>query len=188
MNDTEIVSLYWARSERAIAETNVKYGGYCLTIARNILGDAQDADEAAADTWLAAWNSIPPRRPAILRSYLGKLTRNISLKKWRDGRALKRGGGEVLLVLDELADCIPDHSDTEKEADAKLLTQTINRFLSELKQDERRVFVCRYWYMDSVSDVSKRFGFSESKVKSMLLRLRKRLKSQLEREGYFDEN
>ena len=187
MNDTEIVSLYWARSESAIAESKAKYGAYCLTIARNILGNAQDADEVTADTWLAAWNSIPPHRPAIRRSYLGKLARNISLKKWREGHALKRGGGEVSLALDELAECIPDDSDTEREADARLLSQNINRFLAGLKETERRVFVCRYWYVDSVSEIGARFGFSESKVKSMLLRLRKRLKSQLEREGYFDE-
>jgi len=187
MNDTEIINLYWTRSERAIAESKAKYGAYCSVIARNILGDAQDAEESVSDTWLAAWNSIPPKRPAILRSYLGKLTRNLSLKKWRERNALKRGGGEVFLALDELADCIPDVSDTEREADEKLLTQTISRFLSELKPDERRAFVCRYWYLDSVSEIAARFGFSESKVKSMLLRLRRRLKNWLEREGYFDE-
>lgn len=188
MNDTEIISLFWLRSERAIAESKAKYGGYCLTIARNILGSTQDAEESVSDTWLAAWNSIPPQRPAILRSYLGKLTRNISLKKWREWHAIKRGGGEVALALDELADCIADGCDTESEVDAKLLAQSINRFLARLKDVERRVFVCRYWYMDSVSEIGARFGFSESKVKSMLLRLRKRLKTQLEREGYFDEN
>ena len=188
MNDTEIVNLYWARSERAIAESRAKYGAYCTAIARNILGSAQDAEEASSDTWLAAWNSIPPKRPAILRSYLGKLTRNLSLKKWRESHALKRGGGEVSLALDELADCIPDGSDTEREADARLLSRTIDRFLAGLKEGERRVFVCRYWYMDSIAEIGARFGFSESKVKSMLLRLRKRLKSQLEREGFLDEN
>ena len=150
MNDTEIINLYWTRSERAITETGEKYGVYCSVIARNILGDAQDAEEAVSDTWLAAWNSIPPKRPAILRSYLGKITRNLSLKKWRERSAIKRGGGEISLALDELADCIPDGSDTEYEVEEKLLTQTINRFLSGLKPDERRVFVCRYWYLDSV--------------------------------------
>lgn len=187
MNDTEIINLYWMRSERAIEESKIKYGAYCSVIARNILGDAQDAEESVSDTWLAAWNSIPPQRPAILSSYLGKITRNLSLKKWRERSAIKRGGGEVFLALDELADCIPDGSDTEHDVDEKLLNQTINRFLSELKPDERRVFVCRYWYMDPVSEIGLRFGFSESKVKSMLLRLRRRLKNRLEREGYFDE-
>lgn len=188
MNDTEILDLYWVRSERAIAETRAKYGAYCSVIARNVLGDAQDAEESVSDTWLTAWNTIPPKRPAIFRSYLGKLTRNISLKKWRERSAIKRGGGEVFLALDELADCIPDGSDTERETDAKLLTDVLNRFLAELKPDERRVFVCRYWYMDPVSEIARRFGFSESKVKSMLLRLRGRLRVRLEREGFFDEN
>lgn len=187
MNDNEIVNLYWQRSENAVGETRAKYGAYCLTIARNILDDAQDAEEAVSDAWMAAWNSIPPRRPAILRSYLGKLTRNLSLKKWREKHALKRGGGEVELALDELAECIPDGSDVEREADARLLAEAVNRFLAGLKDDERRVFICRYWYLDSVADISRRFGYGQSKVKSLLMRLRQRLQRQLEREGFFDE-
>ncbi|MBQ9951727.1 MAG: sigma-70 family RNA polymerase sigma factor [Clostridia bacterium] len=188
MNDTEIIRLYWTRSERAVAETRAKYGAYCLTIARNILGDAQDAEEAAADACMAAWNTIPPKRPAMLRSYLGKLTRNLALKKWREKHALKRGGGETALALDELAECIPGENDVEREVDRRLLSESVNRFLAGLKDDERRVFVCRYWNLDSVEDVSRRFGFSQSKVKSMLMRLRGRLRAHLEREGFFDEN
>jgi len=187
MNDNEILNLYRARSESAIAETRAKYGAYCLTIARNILGDAQDAEESVSDTWMAAWSTIPPKRPAMLRTYLGKLARNISLKKWREKHALKRGGGETALALDELAQCIPDGSDPGREVESRLLTESVNRFLEGLKDSERGVFVCRYWYMDSVEDIARRFGFSQSKVKSMLMRLRGRLRTHLEREGYYNE-
>ena len=188
MNDREIVNLYFQRCEQAISETRIKYGVYLSTIARNVLGNRQDAEESVADTYIAAWNSIPPHRPAILRTYLGKIARRIALKKWRDGRAAKRGGGEVNLVLDELAECVSDGVSIEDELEMHMLTQSVNGFLAGLKENERRIFICRYWYMDSLEDICKRFGYSQSKVKSLLFRLRHRLKEHLEREGYFDED
>lgn len=187
MNDSEIVELYWARKETAIGETSRAYGAYCRSISRNIVGDSRDAEECLSDTWLAAWNSIPPQRPALLRAYLGKITRRLSLKKWREKHAQKRGGGEVALALDELAECIPDGGGPEEALDAQLLTEAVNRFLAGLDGSERRVFICRYWYLDPLKDICHRFGYSQSKVKSMLHRLRQRLRLQLEREGYFDE-
>lgn len=184
MNDAEIVDLYLKRSERAIAETQTKYGAYCTSIARNILGDAQEAEESAADTYLAAWNSIPPHRPAVLRTYLGKLARRISLKKWRDRHALRRGRGEVALVLDELAECVSDGRNLDDEMEMRMLARSIDRFLAGLRDAERRIFICRYWYMDPIADIGRRFGYSQSKVKSLLFRLRHRLKEHLESEGY----
>jgi len=187
MNDTEIVRLFWERNEQAILETKKKYDAYCLTIARSVLQSRQDADEAAQDTWLAAWNSIPPQRPVLLKTYLGKLTRRIALKRYRRMHALKRGAGEMPLVLDELTDCLASSSTVEDEVDGSRLTEAINRFLEGLKAEERSVFICRYWYLDSIEAIGKCFGFSTSKVKALLRRLRLRLRSHLESEGFWDE-
>lgn len=185
MNDAEILDLYWARNEKAIDESAQKYGSYCRTVARNILGNPQDEQESLNDTWLAAWNSIPPQRPALLKAYLGKLVRRISLKKWRERSALKRGGGEIPAALDELAECIPGGS-IEAELDNAGLAQLLSRFIGNLSTDERRVFLRRYWYLDSIAEIAARLSFSESKVKSMLHRLRQRLMKQLKEEGYFE--
>ena len=185
MNDAEILDLYWARNEKAIDESAQKYGSYCRTVARNILGNPQDEQECLNDTWLAAWNSIPPQKPALLKAYLGKLARRISLKKRRERSALKRGGGEIPAALDELAECIPGSS-IEAELDESGLVRLLNRFIGSLGTDERRVFLRRYWYLDSIAEIAVRFSFSESKVKSMLHRLRQRLMKQLKEEGYFE--
>lgn len=186
MNDTEILTLFWNRDEAAIEATSAKYGVYCASIARNILPNPQDAQECVNDTWLAAWNSIPPQRPALLKAYLGKLTRNIGLKKWRDGHALKRGGSEILLALDELAECLPGSNSIDAALDAAALTELINRFIAGLNADERRVFLRRYWYLDSIAQISVRFSFSEGKVKSMLHRIRIKLMKRLKEEGVFE--
>ena len=188
MNDLEIVNLYWARDERAIRETAQKYSAYCFCIARNILNDVQYAEECAADTWMAAWNGIPPARPGQLSAYLGRITRNLSLKRWRAGRALKRGGDRVELALDELAECVPAGGGVESALDERMLAEAVQRFLGALSDPERRVFVCRYWYLDSIAEICQRSGFSQSKVKSMLHRLRRRLRTHLEGEGYFHES
>lgn len=184
MNDAEILDLYWARNEAAIDATAQKYGPYCRSVARNILNDARDAQECVNDAWLAAWNSIPPQRPALLKAYLGKITRRIGLKKWRAYSALKRGGGEIPLALDELAECIPGGS-IETELGEAELTQLMNRFLAGLGTDERRVFLRRYWYLDSIAEIAERSSFSVAKVKSMLYRSRQKLMKRLKEEGYF---
>lgn len=187
MDDRQIVDLYWQRSERAIDETARKYGGYCFTIARNILGDDADAEETVNDTYLGAWNSMPTHRPVLLSTYLGKLSRRYALKRREYFNAAKRGGGETALALEELSGCIPSGENVQHRLEQAELSACIDRFVMTLPVTERRVFLCRYWYLDSVSDIAAGFGYSQSKVKSMLHRTRKRLKNHLEREGLYDE-
>ncbi len=187
MEDKEIVDLYWQRDEKAISETAEKYGSYCYSIAHNILADNEDAEESVNDTYLNAWNSMPPHRPAVLSTFIGKITRYISLKKWRDKRAQKRGGGNIDLVYEELSDCVISKSTIDEELENKELSKLIDSFLDTLPSCEQSVFVCRYWYFDSISDIAKQFGFSESKVKSMLHRTRKKLKTKLSQEGVLNE-
>ena len=183
MDDTQIVELYWARKESAIEETRVKYGSYCYSIAQNILHNEDDAKESVNDTWLDAWNSMPPHRPSVLSTFLGKLTRRISIDKWRRTNAKKRGDGQLPLVLSELEDCISDGKSIEEETERKLLAEVIAAFVKSLPETEQKVFLCRYWYMDSVSSIASRFHFSESKVKSILYRTREKLRIRLEKEG-----
>lgn len=183
MDDTQIVELYWERKECAIEETATKYGSYCHSIAENILHNEDDAKECVNDTWLSAWNSMPPHRPSVLSTFLGKLTRRISIDKWRRNTAKKRGDGQLPLVLSELEDCVSDGKSIEEEAERKLLAEVIASFVKSLPETEQKVFLCRYWYMDSVSSIATRFRFSESKVKSMLYRTREKLRIRLEKEG-----
>ena len=183
MEDKQIVSLYWARDPQAIDRSQEKYGPYCLSIARNILRQEQDAEESVNDTWLAAWNAMPPHRPAVLRLFLGKLTRRLSLQRLRRQGRLKRGGGEAALALEELSQCVDGSGDVQRELEATELAARINDFVLALPQAERRVFLCRYWYLDSVAEIAIRFGFSTSKVKSMLYRIRQQLRQTLEQEG-----
>lgn len=187
MDDQALVDLYFARDERAVKETADRYGAYRFSIAHNILGSTEDANECVNDTWLAAWNAIPPHRPQVLQTFLGKLARNISLKKWRAKHADKRGGGELPLVYEELSDCIPANSSVEQEIEAADLAQTITRFLDGLPPLERAVFLRRYWYFDDIRTIAKRYRFSESKVKSMLFRLRRKLADTLTKEGLYLE-
>lgn len=182
MNDVDIVELFFSRDERAIHEVISKYGTYCRSIAYNILHDEENAEEVMNDTWFGAWNSIPPHNPENLSTYLGKITRNISLTKWRDQHAAKRFADTVSLVSEELEECLPSGMTIEKKLEEAELRNTMNRFIEELPEIEQRVFVCRYFYFDSILEIAKRFQFSESKVKSMLHRNRKKLKKVLDRE------
>lgn len=188
MEDKNIVDLYWERNENAITETANKYGKYCFSIAFNILSDTEDAEESVNDSYLNAWNSMPPHRPAILSTFMGKITRFVSLKKWRDKRAQKRGSGSIDLAYEELSECIPSSGGIEESLEAQELAKIIDVFLDTLPIAEQKVFICRYWYFDSVSAISNQFGFSESKVKSMLHRTRKKLRSKLIEEGVINEN
>lgn len=183
MDDSRIIELYFQRSEEAILETDKKYGAYCLSIARNILPDPEDAREAVNDTYLGVWNAIPPHIPTSLAAFLGKITRRISINRWQAARTAKRGGGEIPLALEELSECIPSSMDVEQTFAGKELAALLNRFVRTLPETERKVFLCRYWYLDPVKAIAKRFGFSESKVKSMLFRTRNKLKAELEKEG-----
>lgn len=183
MEDSQIVALYWARNEDALAETAAKYGRYCFQIAYNILSSREDADESVNDTYMSAWERIPPHEPAVLSAFLGKITRRISLNRWRNKSRKKRGGGEVILALEELRECIPSSEDVERRMEQRELSRAITQFLAGLAETERNVFVCRYWYLADIKKISKAFGFTESKVKSMLHRTRIRLKAYLTQEG-----
>ena len=182
MEDSSIVDLFWARSEDAITETSEKYGEYCHSIAYGILADNEDAVESVNDTYFDAWNAMPPHRPTILSSFLGKITRRIAIDKWRKRTAEKRGGCEITLALDELSECIPSRHSVEDEVELADLAKVIDSFVMSMPPMQRRVFVCRYWYLDSVSTIAKQFGFSQSKVKMTLHRQRARLLKILERE------
>ncbi|HHY65241.1 MAG TPA: sigma-70 family RNA polymerase sigma factor [Clostridiaceae bacterium] len=184
MDDKSIVALYWSRSETAITETALKYGTYLASISSNILDSWEDAQECVNDTYKDAWNSMPPHRPSVLSTYLGKITRRISIDRWRKRNAEKRGGGELPLVLDELEDCVSGSGSIEDEIVRQELVKLFNHFLNSLPVTERRVFLCRYWYMDSIQSIARQFGFSQSKVTSMLHRTRAKLRVLLEKEGY----
>lgn len=184
MEDKQIVDLYFQRSEQAISETDTKYGPYCYSIAYNILTNKEDSEESVSDTYMAAWNAMPPRRPAILATFLGKITRHLSIDRWRSRNAYKRGGGEMVLALEELGECVSGEDSAEQAYLRKELAAFINRFLEALPETERSVFLCRYWYLDSILDIGEHFDFSESKVKSMLSRTRSKLRRELEKEGY----
>ena len=183
MDDTKIVDLYWARSEDAISETAAKYGGYSRTIALHILADAGEAEECVNDTYMNAWNSMPEHRPSRLAPYLGKLTRWLSLNRLREKNSLKRGGGELPAVLDELAETLDSGLDTQRELEIKELKLALRRLLDKLGKSERDVFLARYWYAASLSEIAEKSGSTESKVKSMLHRTRKKLLQELKEEG-----
>lgn len=183
MEDQAIIDLYFSRSENAISETAVKYGGYCYSIAHNILANKEDSEECVSDTWLTAWRTMPPKRPSALAIFLGKITRNGAISRWRERQAYKRGGGEITLALEELRDCVADPDTVEASYDRKETVRAFNRLLGALSETERNVFLRRYWCVDTVADIAASFGFSEGKVKSMLHRTRLKLRKQLEKEG-----
>ncbi len=183
MDDTTIVNLYWQRNESAIAETAKKYGKYCFAIAYGVLGNENDAEETVNDTYLDAWNAMPPHRPSVLSTFLGKITRRISIDRWRRRTAEKRYNGQMEAVLDELSDCVASAENVEQTVEQQLVAERINAFVQSLPDAEQRVFLCRYFYMDSVEDIAKRFEFSQSKIKSMMQRTRKKLRVFLEKEG-----
>ena len=183
MEDGDIVALYWARNERALAETAEKYGGYCYAIARNALSDGEDARECVNDTYLAAWNAMPDDRPSRLAPYLGAIVRRIAIGRWRAKTAARRGGGQLPLALEELAACVPGGEAVEARLEAQALETAVAAFVRDLPDTPRRVFLCRYWYLDPIEDIAGRFGFSQSKVKSMLARTRKKLLAYLKEEG-----
>ena len=185
MEDSKIIDLFWARDEAAIAQTDAAYGRKLYALANKILNSREDAEESVNDTYLGAWNSIPPHRPAVLSTYLGKITRRLALKKHRMNTAEKRGGTEAALSLDELADCIPSNHTIDEQLDNRELVSILNDFLSELPETQRKVFVCRYWYCDSIAEIAQRFARSESNVKMTLLRTREKLKLRLKKEGIF---
>ena len=184
MNDSQIVALFFDRDQRAIEETAAKYGNYCYCIANNILNNREDAEEAVSDTYLGAWSAIPPHKPVVLRTFLGKIARRTALKKWEKNRTQKQGSGEVALALEELSEYLSDGHTPETAIETAELAKTLNEFLRKLPKVERQIFVCRYWYLAPIADIAERFGFTQSKVKSMLSRTRLKLRNTLNKEGY----
>ena len=184
MDDAEIVQLYWDREERAIQETAEKYGNYCHSIIRNILTSQEDIEECVNDTFLNAWNAIPPHRPNTLSTFLGKIARNLALNRYRHNHAMKRGSSQLPAVWDELSDFLSDQSQVENMVDHRELVRAINQFLASLPAKQRALFLCRYWYFDSISELSARLGMTENHVSVTLSRLRARLRSYLLERGF----
>lgn len=184
MDDIEIVGLFWQRDENAIACTDKKYRHYLNTIAYNILFDREDSKESVNDTYLAAWNSIPPHKPQVLSTYLGKLTRRISIDMFRKKNAEKRAGGEYSLSLDELADCFSAGNTTEQAANCQALSDAVAAYLKTLPQETRNVFLGRYYYLDPVAKIAGYCRISQSKVKILLYRTRQSLGQYLKEEGF----
>lgn len=186
MTDSQILELYFRRSERAITETAASYGSYCHTIAYNILGSSQDSEECVNDTYLTAWNQIPPQRPRSFPAYLGRITRNLSIDRFRRIHAAKRGCGQLELAIDELDRTLAGPQDLEETVLRTELRDTINAFLRTLPDTDRRVCICRYFYLDSIPEIAQQFGFSTAKVKSMLHRTRSKLRTYLIEQGGYD--
>ncbi len=184
MDDSKIIDLYWARDQYAISITNLKYGPYCTTIAYNVLESRQDAEECVNDTWLRAWNTMPPQRPRVLSAFLGKITRNLALTRRERDTAKKRGGGQVPLILEELGDCVSGKDDVGREAEYKELLAAIDGFLTALPQRRRALFLRRYWYSDSIADAAARCGMSVSTAAMTLTRLRRELRQYLTERGF----
>ncbi len=183
MKDTEILDLYWVRDEHAISETQKAYGSYCYSIAYHILRTREDSEECVNDTWLCAWNAIPPDRPKRLSLFLGTITRNLSVNKWKYKNALKRGNGETGAAFEELLECIPASCSTEDAVEQAELQRALNRFLGTLPERERNVFLRRYWYVEEYQEIAKRYGMKLNTVKTLLFRTRGRLKEYLRQEG-----
>lgn len=184
LKDTEILDLYFDRNEQAIAETQNKYGTYCFSIAYHILHDQEDSDECVNDTWMRAWNSIPPNRPDYLNIFLGTITRNLSFDRYKKKKAAKRGSGDLGVCLDELEECIPDTgSSTEDAVEAAELQRMINEFLKTLPEKDCNVFLRRYWYSEEYAEIAERYGMNLNSVKTTLFRTRGKLKAYLEKQG-----
>ncbi len=185
MSDEEIINLYWERQEKAIYETDKKYGRYCNTIAFNILQNNEEAKECVNDTYFKTWNNIPPQRPNILKVYLGKIARSLAINQYERKKA-KRRDYTLEIALEELNECISSNNNVEKELDYNELVKALNIFLSKLSQDKRRIFLERYWYLYSIKDISSKNQISESNAKTILLRLRNELKNYLKEGGLYE--
>ncbi len=184
LEDAAIICLYWHRDPQAIPATAEKYGRYCAVVAQNILRSPQDTEECVNDTYLRAWNAMPPHRPAVLAAFLGKITRNLALNRRRKDTAEKRGGGEADAAFEELAQVVSDRDTPEAALDRRELLEAVNDFLAALPDAKRRIFVCRYWYFDSVPDIAARFSLSENHVYVTLHRLRAQLRRRLSERGF----
>lgn len=184
MEDDRIVQLYWDRNDSAITESAAKYGAYCASIAHNILFNEADTEECVNDTWLHAWNAIPPHRPSVLSTFLGKLTRNLSFDLYKRLHREKRGGNNIDAALEELEECVSGDDDTESQWEMKELKEEINQFLRTLPEDKRCMFILRYWYVDGISEIADRMNMSENNVSVSLSRIRGKLRVYLKERGF----
>ena len=187
MEDSIIVELYLQKNENAIKETDSKYGAYCFTIADNILHNKEDSEECVNDTWLKTWNAIPPQKPTKLQMFLAKITRNLSFNRFNSRSAEKRGGGEIIFVLDELAECLACESDIASEYESQELGQCVRIFVRSLPERDGNIFVRRYFFTEPVAEIAKRYGLTDNNVMVILSRTRKKLKVHLIKEGFFSE-
>lgn len=185
MDDEQIVELFWKRDESAIGESEKKFGRYLYKIAYGVLSDPEDAKESVNDAYMRAWNSIPPSKPAVLSTYLGKLTRRSSIDLYRKRECSKRKDSEYSVSLEELEECVSSGNVTESEVDMTLLTEAIDRYLMSLPKRKRLLFVRRYYYFDSLADAASYCGMSVSGAASLLCRMRSGLKNHLKKEGFF---
>ena len=187
MEDSRIIELYWQRNPNAIAETEQKYGAYCFRVADNILKNREDSEECVNDTWLRAWNVIPPKRPEVLQMFLAKITRSIAFNRFEARTAGKRGGGETALVLEELSECIAGSSDVEREIEERELSECIRLFVRSLPEREGNVFVRRCFFNETIEEIGKRYGLTKNHTAVILSRTRKKLRTHLMKEGYISE-
>jgi RNA polymerase sigma-70 factor (ECF subfamily) len=185
MDDVQIIGLYNARDEKAITETESKYGKYCLSIARNILWNMQDCEECVSDTWLQAWNTIPPKQPSCLRLFLAKITRNLSINRRKQNTRLKRGGDDQwLLALEEVGEFVPAADTVETAMEEQIFVETVADFLRTLSERERGIFLRRYFHMESTAQIAAFYRTAEGNVQKSLSRTRQKLRTYLEKEGY----
>lgn len=184
MDDNEIIELFFARDESAIEAAHLEYGAYCTSIAQRILNDQGAAEECVNDTWLKCWQSIPPQRPRSLKSYAGRIVRNLALSAWRGSTAQKRGGGQVQLALDELSEVVSGGETPEGALDRQAFRGALDGFLAALPKRDRNLFLRRYWYLDSVEALARRHSMSKTQVTTTLYRLRQKLRVHLQQEGF----
>lgn len=184
MEDENIIRLYWDRDETAIEETSKKYGKYCFSIANNILCSREDSEECVNDTYVKVWDSIPPKRPSIFSAFIGKITRNISLNRYKLNNAEKRGGNEMPLVLDEVREIVSGHPDPEEQAIRDELIAAVNDYLATLSVEKRVMFVRRYWYAEDVQSIAERMGTSENNISVSVRRIRNSLRGYLIERGF----
>lgn len=183
MEDSMIIEMYWNRNESAIEETDKKYGSYCFAVANNILNSKEDSDECVNDTWLRAWNAIPPKKPERFRVFLARITRNLSFDKYKMKNASRRKG-EMLYILDELSECISSGGTADDELDMKLLSESINSFLKTISERDRTVFLRRYFYAEAVTEIAERMDITPNNVSAILARSRAKLREHLTKEGF----
>lgn len=184
MNDMELIEMYFRRDENAIKQTEIKYGLFCRSLAYNILRIHEDAEECVNDTYLKTWNSIPPNEPVYFKGWLGRVVRNISLDLWRKNHRKKRYAG-IEEIFEELDECIPSSSDVEGEIEKGMLTEVLNKWIGELPQMDRNIFLRRYWFGESLKTIAKLYRLAPADIANRMYRLRQKLKADLKKEGIF---